>query len=148
MRSILVFLIAAMTSVAAMAQTALDSLEYSVGYVYIQDMLTSDTLMTTPSDRETFLRGFESTIGSSPLKMDENAKASYYLGMNEAVLMSESYTHRTDDKKPLLDCMLAGLEKVATGKVELPADTAEAMAFMMPLKGVSNSSLDPETRCR
>lgn len=142
-------LILFLTGLTAYAGNITDSLSYAFGNQLTLMAFAGQTaeLINNEKDCEEFIRGLEEDFPESKMQNDSSYIISYALGGMQGVFFYDGISHKPDDRKPPIDCIIQGLREV--GSLNLRADTIEISRYLRQFP----DSLDPvtlpeEERCR
>ena len=110
----------------------LDTLSYALGYQVTHSFIDDDNnkhiLDSIGWDRENLAQGVEHTLLMFD-SIDSVSRMSMTVGMMQGVFFSDGYYGREENRIPL-EWIMQGVEKVARGRLSLPADTVGIMARM------------------
>lgn len=132
----------------AFASEKVDSLSYALGHLYtISTMAGENDLMQEEADFHDYIRGLEDNSRDLAEMNDSSYMLSYCLGAMEAVIITDGI-HRKEKQSPF-SCIIAGLRKVGSGEISLPADTVAAMAVINRYRDaeMKPEDLDTDTYC-
>ncbi len=132
------------------ANAQIDSLSYALGYETSIGLLAGENdLLSSESDLREYIRGLEENVIEQSLLSDSILAVNYGVGAAEAVYLANSLEHVPKRKRPIVNCIIEGLRKVADGSITLPYDT---VGIVRELKAVQDSakpaSLPEDEKCR
>ncbi len=134
----------------AIASEKIDSLSYALGHQYTLGTLAGkNDLMQSEADFQDYIRGLEDNSRTLTQMNDSSYMMSYCLGAMEAIFITDGMHRKKKEELPPFSCIIAGLRKVGTGKISLPADTVAAMSVINTYsrEGMKPEDLDADTCC-
>ena len=134
----------------AVASEKIDSLSYALGHQYTLGTLAGkNDLMQSEADFQDYIRGLEDNSRNLTQMNDSSYMMSYCLGAMEAIFITDGMYRKKKEEQPPFSCIIAGLRKVGTGKISLPADTVAAMSVINTYsrEGMKPEDLDADTCC-
>lgn len=135
----------------AIASEKIDSLSYAMGHQYtLGTMAGKNDLMLTDADFQNYIRGLEENYRNVSQMNDSSYMMSYCLGAMEAVFITDGMHRKKKEELPPFSCIIAGLRKVGTGEITLPADTVAARSVIDKYSGdgMKPEDLDADISCK
>lgn len=135
----------------AFATGKIDSLSYVLGYqASLGAMEEENALMQSDTDFQDYIRGLEDNCRDLSHMSDSSYMLSYCIGAMEAIFLTDGMHGRRTEDLPPFSCIIAGLRKVGTGQLSLPADTVAAMSVInkYSVDGMTPKDLDKDACCK
>ncbi len=136
-----------MFSICANAQ--IDTISYLVGYASTLTLLADDSRFAQTEDGiKEIYRGIEENIPKPELGNDSTYIVNYAMGSIQGVFFTDGLEHASEDKIPPVDCIIAGMEKVADNQIILPQDTIDAKKIITSCPdSITPVQLPSDERC-
>lgn len=131
------------------AQT--DTLSYAAGNHITQSILSEDTTFNLRDEVQAreYIRGLEENMPEVMLSPDSTFRINYAIGAMQGVFLSDGIVHKSEGKRPPLDCIMSGLRMVAEQKLTLPDDSIAAREYMQSLPETTDPlDLPEDEKCR
>lgn len=143
----LLLILSLMFSICANAQ--IDTLNYIVGYaVTLTSLAGYNSFTQTEEGIKEIYRGIEDNIPKPELGNDSTYIVNYAMGSMQGVFFTDGLEHASEDKLPPVDCIIAGLQRVADNQIILPQDTIDAKKIIASCPDSINPvKLPLEERC-
>ncbi len=128
----------------------IDSLSYVAGYKFILEIIEEDfPFVKTDENIKELYRGVEENIHGFQEFTDSSAITNYAIGYMQGTFFANSLEHFSKENKPPVNCIIAGLKKVADNDLHLPQDTIEAKNYIASIPdSIKPVILPPDERCR